>query len=206
MAKLIVSMNTSLDGYVETQGGDDGSWLKIDAEVHGVFNEFAAGATAFVYGRRAYEQMVPYWPDAVNDVGKPEHERAYGCIWVDKPKLVTSTSLHETRWSTRVVGKDALAEIKRLKNVSNGYLLCYGGPTLVGALAQEGLVDEYALFVHPSTLGAGLPLFRHRAALELVDERRFRAGVLGLRYAVVKDEPQARGELFPTPTPQCDAS
>jgi hypothetical protein len=34
MAQLIVSMNLSLDGYIEAQGQDDGSWLRIDEAVH----------------------------------------------------------------------------------------------------------------------------------------------------------------------------
>ena len=103
MAQLIVSMNLSLDGYIEAQGQDDGSWLRIDEAVHRAFNELAAGAEAFLYGRKVYEVMIPYWPDAVEDATKPAHERDYGRIWVDKPKVVFSTSLTETRWNTRVV-------------------------------------------------------------------------------------------------------
>ena len=33
MAQLIVSMNMSPDGYIESQGQDDGSWLRIDEAV-----------------------------------------------------------------------------------------------------------------------------------------------------------------------------
>lgn len=47
MAHLIVSMNLSLDGYIEAQGEDDGSWLSIDEEVHVAFNQLAAGAPFF---------------------------------------------------------------------------------------------------------------------------------------------------------------
>ena len=137
-------MNLSLDGYIAAQGADDGSWLSIDDEVHGAFNQLAAGAAAFLYGRKVYEVMIPYWPDAVADATKPAHEREYARLWVDKPKVVVSTTLKETR--------------------------C-------------GLVDEYALFVHPSALGAGVPFFRGRVDLTLVDVRRFERGTLGLRYA-----------------------
>ena len=38
MGKLIVSRNVSLDGYIEAQGHDDGSWLRIDEDVHRSFN------------------------------------------------------------------------------------------------------------------------------------------------------------------------
>jgi len=61
MAQLIVSMNLSLDGYIEAQGQDDGSWLCIDEAVHRAFNKLAASAKAFLYGRKVYEVMIPGW-------------------------------------------------------------------------------------------------------------------------------------------------
>jgi dihydrofolate reductase len=183
MARLIVSMNLSLDGYISAPGEDDGSWLRIDEEVHQAFNELAAGADAFLYGRKVYEFMPPYWPDAANDTTKPAHEREYGRLWVEKPKVVFSTSLEETRWNTRVVRAGAQDEVARLKHASKRYLLCYGGSQLASALQQHGLVDEYALFVHPAALGAGVPFFQGRMNLDLVDVRRFKQGALGLRYA-----------------------
>jgi dihydrofolate reductase len=183
MGRLIVSMNLSLDGCIEAQGQDDGSWLRIDEEVHRAFNELAAGADAFLYGRKVYEVMIPYWPDAAEDAAKPAYEREYGQLWVKKPKLIISTSLNETRWNTRVLSAGALEEVARLKRESKDYVLCYGGAQLVSTLQERGLVDEYALFIHPSALGAGVPFFRGRVALELLDVRRFGQGALGLRYS-----------------------
>jgi hypothetical protein len=48
-------MNLSLGGYVEAEAQDGGSRLQIDEEVYGVFNELAADAAAFVYGRKMYD-------------------------------------------------------------------------------------------------------------------------------------------------------
>ena len=48
MGRLIVSMNLSLDGCIEAQGQDDGSWLRIDEEVHRAFNpDFRFGCGTF---------------------------------------------------------------------------------------------------------------------------------------------------------------
>jgi dihydrofolate reductase len=187
MGRLIVSMNVSLDGYIEAQGQDDGAWLRIDEEVHHVFNELAARADAFLYGRKVYEVMIPYWPDAAEDPAKPAYEREYGRLWVEKPKVVVSSSLTEPGWNTRVVAADVLEEVARLKRVTEGYLLCYGGSQLVTALQERDLVDEYALFVHPAALGAGVPFFRRTVGLKLLDVRRFELGALGLRYSSVSD-------------------
>lgn len=182
MAHLIVSMNLSLDGYIEAQGEDDGSWLSIDEEVHVAFNQLADGASAFLYGRKVYEVMPPYWPAAATDPTRPDHEREYGRIWVEKPKVVASTSLQESRWSTRVVASELLAEVTRLRTESSSYVLCYGGAQLASHLEANGLVDEYALFIHPVALGGGASFFRQRTRLDLTDHRRFQNGTLFLRY------------------------
>lgn len=63
-------------------------------------------------------------------------------------------------------------------------MLGYGGSQFASALQQHGLVDEYALFVHPGTLAAGEPFFRDRLNLTLADVQRFGTGVLALRYRV----------------------
>ena len=183
MGRLIVSMNLSLDGYIEAQGQDDGSWLRIDEEVHGAFNELAAGADLFLYGRKVYEVMIPYWPDTAVDSAKPAYEREYGRMWMETPKMVVSTSLTEPGWKTRVVSSDVFEEITRVKQNSERYVLCYGGSQLVTALQERNLVDEYALFMHPAVLGAGVPFFRRALSFQLLDVRQFKQGVLGLRYS-----------------------
>lgn len=185
MGRLIVSMNVSLDGYVEAEGQDDGAWIRIDGEVHHVFNELAARADLFLYGRKVYEVMIPYWPEAAGDLAKPSYEREYGRLWMEKPKVLVSTSLKNPGWNTRVVSTDVLGEVARLKRETDGYVLCYGGSQLVMALQDRDLVDEYNLFVHPAALGSGVPFFRRSVALELLDVRRFELGVLGLRYSSV---------------------
>ncbi|MBK8233704.1 MAG: dihydrofolate reductase family protein [Candidatus Eisenbacteria bacterium] len=185
MGRLIVSMNLSLDGYIEGHGQDDGSWVSIDDEVHGAFNELAAGADAFLYGRKVYEVMIPYWPDAAADEGKPAYEREYGRMWIATPKVVVSKSLTELSWHTRVVSSDVPAEIARLKNSAERYVLCYGGSQLVTALQEYNLVDEYALFIHPAALGAGVPFFRQAIRVRCLNIRQFRQGAIGLRYASI---------------------
>ncbi len=120
-------MNLSLDGYIAVEGYDDGSWLRIDEEAHRAFNDLAMGADAFLYGRKVYDVMIPYWPDAAEDGAKPWYEREYGRLWVKKPKFVVSSNLQQPGWNTRVLGASAFDKISSLKRESNGYLLCYAG-------------------------------------------------------------------------------
>ena len=60
------------------------------------------------------------------------------------------------------------------------------GPELAAHALRAGLVDELHMIVFPVVLGAGKRFFpdRVRLKLELLDERRFRNGVVVLRYAV----------------------
>jgi dihydrofolate reductase len=60
------------------------------------------------------------------------------------------------------------------------------GPGLAAHALKAGLVDELQMFVCPAVVGAGMRFFPDgvRLKLELIDERRFRTGVVVLRYAV----------------------
>ena len=64
--------------------------------------------------------------------------------------------------------------------------LLVGGPNLAAQALAAGLVDELALFVWPVVLGGRNPALPTgtRADLELIDEHRFRSGVVHLRYRV----------------------
>jgi riboflavin biosynthesis pyrimidine reductase len=59
-----------------------------------------------------------------------------------------------------------------------------GGPGLAAQAITAGLVDECHLFLCPMVVGAGkraLPAGVH-TSLELLDERRFRSGVVHVHY------------------------
>jgi hypothetical protein len=67
--------------------------------------------------------MIPYWPDAAEDMEKPAYEREYGQIWCEKPKIVVSTTIKEAGWNTRVISADVFDEVARLKRETKGYIL-----------------------------------------------------------------------------------
>jgi dihydrofolate reductase len=92
--------------------------------------------------------------------------------------------MREAGWGTRIVADDAVQEVGRLREATDGYVLCYGGAEFVTALQRGGLVDEYVLFVHPTVLGSSLSFFRDRVDLELAGLRQFPTGSLQLRYGV----------------------
>jgi dihydrofolate reductase len=66
-----------------------------------------------------------------------------------------------------------------------------GSASIVQALTELGLIDEYRLLLHPVVLGKGKPLFKDRNGplnLKLVASKPFKNGVLGLTYEPARKE------------------
>jgi dihydrofolate reductase len=84
-----------------------------------------------------------------------------------------------------VLSGDLVDEVRALKARDGRDIVATGSITLVRALIAAGVVDEYRLFVYPVVLGRGRRLFEDAtdvAALEPVETRAFRSGVVLLRY------------------------
>lgn len=100
------------------------------------------------------------------------------------PKTVISNGLTESPWDNAVVAGGDLAEtIGKLKAEPGGDLVTYGGSTLVTSLIAADLIDELYLFVNPSAIGAGLPVFPGggKKRFRLVSATPFDCGVTALR-------------------------
>ncbi len=87
-------------------------------------------------------------------------------------------------WNAELVRGDLGHAVQQLKH-EPGEGLFVGGVTLPLALADLGLIDEYAFVVQPVLAGHGPTLLaglRERIQLELVDRQEFRSGAVALRY------------------------
>jgi dihydrofolate reductase len=183
MSRLIYSFMVSLDGYVEGPNREL-DWPLIDEELHTFINDQQSEIGAELYGRRLYELMAGYWPTADLDPTNPPFVIEFAQIWKRMEKIVFSRSLERVEGNARLVRTDAIEEIKRLKG-QPGKDLAIGGPTLAAAALQQGLIDEYQLFVHPVILGGGTPMFpalERPIKLRLVERHQFGSGVVYLRY------------------------
>jgi dihydrofolate reductase len=99
-------------------------------------------------------------------------------------KYVVSSTLDEVDWNAELIRGDLRQAVQRLKQ-EPGECLSVGGVTLPLALADLGLIDEYAFVVHPVIAGRGPTLLaglRERVELELVDRQDFRSGAVALLY------------------------
>jgi dihydrofolate reductase len=184
MGKLIYVMNTSLDCYVEDAQGDFG-WAPPNEEVNAYIRELTSPVGTYLYGRRMYDAMV-FWESEYATHDLPQFVLDWAKVWQPATKIVYSRSLTEPRSArTSIVREFDPKAVERLKADADRDL-SINGPELAAHALRSGLVDEIQMIVHPVVVGGGKPFFPAgvRLNLELLEERRFSNGVIGLRYAV----------------------
>ena len=180
-------MLTSLDGYTEDEQGRFGWGAPVDEEVHSYINGLTSSFRTYLYGRRMYQTMV-YWETAHTVRDQPRFMLAFAKQWQAAEKIVYSRTLAEPHSArTRIEREFDPDAVRRLKAEAE-HDITVDGPQLAAQAIKAGLVDEYQMIVCPAVVGGGKRFFPAgvRLALELVEERRFRKGVLLLRYAVVR--------------------
>ena len=67
--------------------------------------------------------------------------------------------------------------------------MIFGSGTIISQLAQEGLIDEYQIAVHPIVLGKGRTMFdgmTKKLPLKLTKTRTFDNGIVLLWYEPAK--------------------
>jgi dihydrofolate reductase len=183
MAKLIYSAITSLDGYVADEDGNF-DWAAPDEEVHAFVNGLERDVGTYLYGRRMYEVMV-YWATAATRTDQPSVEEDYAAIWQAADKIVYSKTLQTPSTPrTRIEPAFDPKAVRQLIDAAQRDI-SVGGPELAAQAIEAGLVEECHLFLNPVVVGGGnLALPRNRLDLELLDEHRFRNGVMHLHYRV----------------------
>jgi len=184
MARLIYSMQTSLDGYANDEQGEFG-WAAPDAEVHSFFNELERPIGTSLYGRRMYEVM-RYWQDPPDLAKQAPHIREFAEIWQAADKIVYSSSLEAASTPrTRLEREFDPAAVRELKDGAEADLST-GGPNLAAEALRAGLVDELHQVLYPVVVGGGTHWLPRglRLDLELVDQRRFANGAVHLHYRV----------------------
>ena len=182
MRKLIAAINMTLDGFC------DHTAMIADEEIHQHFTELLSSADTVLYGRVTY-QLMEYWKSVV---GSPTGNRAMDefAVTIDNiSKIVYSRTLESVDWKKTALKREIVKEeILDLKQ-QEGKNILVGSPSLIVALAQLDLIDEYQPVVQPIVLGSGLPLFRNisdRIDLKLLKTKAFGCGAITLYYEPTK--------------------
>ena len=187
MRKLIFAINTTLDGCV------DHTKQSVDDEIHTFFADLTKEADIQIFGRKTYELMVPYWPEAANDPTSTPTELEFAEAFNSTEKVVFSRTLETVDdENTRIAQDDLHDEVQSLKQ-EDGRNILVGGVEIASQLVELGLIDEYLFVVSPAIAGEGRRLFDNislteRPQLKLVDSKFFASGTVALRYKVTGKE------------------
>jgi len=178
MRKLIFAINTTLDGCC------DHTKFRPSEDTFGYITQLVRDAGTFLYGRKTYQLMVPYWPDVAKEDPSDEFAQAFNAV--DKIVVFSQSLDSPGGEKTRVVRAGLKDEVLKLKQ-EQGKNIFTGGINLASQLAALGLIDEYHIIVHPIVAGEGRRLFdgislQENLQLKLVESTVFKSGTVALRY------------------------
>jgi dihydrofolate reductase len=191
MRRIVVTEFMSLDGVIDSPGGDNdfvrGGWTFRfqDPEGFRYKLEELQQHDALLLGRVTYEGFAAAWPGRTDEAGFADKMNGM-------PKYVVSTTLDQdalTWENSTVISANVSEEMARLKEQPGGDILVAGSGALVRTLMAHDLVDEYRLMVFPIVLGTGKKLFGDTddsVVLELADSRVLDTGTLILTYHPVR--------------------
>ncbi len=183
MRKVILSMQMTLDGFIEgLGGGTDWSWHVWDEEMEKYADELIDSADVLLFGRVAYQLLADYWQAATGEFAEKMNRI---------PKIVFSGTLRKTDWNARLVKENIAEEISKAKQQSGKDLVLLAGADIASTFMKLGLIDEYRIIVNPVVLGSGKPLFkdiRGRMNLKLSKTKTFKCGNLMLYYQPIQKD------------------
>ena len=187
MRKLISFMHVSLDGFVAGPNGEM-DWIKVEQEIFDhVGTRISEGDTA-LYGRVTYEMMENYWPTAGNQPTATKHEIEHSKWYSKVHKVVLSKTMKGAGLPNTTIISDNLSDkINEIKKQAVKDILVFGSPSATHSLIQQNLIDGYWLFLNPTILGQGIPLFtdiKEKIKLNLLTTKQFACGVTELNYTV----------------------
>ena len=185
MRNLIFFMHTSLDGFVAGPNGEM-DWINIDDTIFDFVATMTDKADTALYGRVTYEMMQSYWPTAGEQPNASKHDKEHSAWYNKVSKIVLSKTISEKGLDNTIVISDQLADnINKIKKQDGKNILIFGSPGASQSLLNQGLIDEFWLFVNPIILGQGMPLFKDitgTTKLKLVESKTFACGVIALHY------------------------
>jgi dihydrofolate reductase len=185
MGSIVVTEFVSLDGVMDSPGGDNnferGAWaMETDRGEEG--NAFKTGETmdaaAMLLGRKTYEAFATAWTP---------REGEFADQFNNMPKYVVSSTLEGGDWGPTTVlgGDDLAAAVREARDEHERHLIVHGSRELVQWLIEEDLVDELRLMMFPVVVGYGRKLFgdtSDKRKLELAESNVVGDGVVTLVY------------------------
>jgi dihydrofolate reductase len=180
-------MHTSLDGFVAGPNGEL-DWIRHGDHIWNFVDTYIKQADTGIYGPTTFQMMESHWPAVLKDSAAEGHTLTHAQWYSRVQKVVCSRRLGKLdNPEAKLIRDNLVADILALKNLVGKKMMLFGSPGLLQSLTQLGLVDEYAIAIHPVILGRGIPMFTEseRINLRLVSSTELQPGGVGLHFEKV---------------------
>lgn len=149
--KCVLYIAASLDGYIADANGGIGFLDEAPSPEDLGYDEFYSTVGTIIMGGKTYRQIAyGLFPGAWPYAGKPCYVYTHGGpAPAGVPEGVTFTALPPA---------ELLGHIRRAHG-GGGNIWLEGGGEVIRMFLQEDLIDEYRIYLIPTLLGGGLPLF-----------------------------------------------
>lgn len=185
MRKLKLQVQISVDGFIAGLHGEM-DWMEWnwDDALKQYVGDITEPVDCIVLGRKLAEGFIPYWTAVSANPDDPQYTA--GLKFTGTHKVVFTKILGQSIWENTVLAKGNLVdEITALKKQAGKDIIAYGGAGFVSALIKNGLIDEFRLFVNPTAIGNGMPIFKELGSkqdFKLIKATSFHCGVAVLHY------------------------
>ena len=147
--------------------------------------DFFANADVHIMGRKHYQVAGQYFPEAV--------DHPYADIMNAARKVIFSQTIQTIDWAnSSIASGDLGAEIEKLKQEGDGYIVAHGGLGFWRSLIRHDLIDVYRIALFPYLAGKGARLFSDlepSRTLELVATTAFSNGITELAFRRLSQAP-----------------
>ncbi|WP_088071904.1 dihydrofolate reductase family protein [Gottfriedia luciferensis] len=165
---IILYIATSLDGFIARENGEI-DWLFDPSEMDYGYNEFIQKIDTVLMGRKTYDKVLTF--------GEYPYK--------DKKSYVFTTKQKENDVNVEFISTDIMPFIENLKKVDGKDIWLVGGAELTKFFLKNRLIDELILFVQPTIIGSGIPLFQDiekDQQLTLQAHKIYENGMVEVRY------------------------
>jgi len=188
MRNVILTMTMTLDGFFCGPNGEL-DWMSPtpDQELNDDTVAFFQSVDQGFIGYPTARGMIPYWQGVAQNPSASKQARAIAQAVNALHPFILSRQEEKLEWEHTellvVKGDDDLvAAVNKIRQQPGRDLGVPGGIRTAQTFARLGLIDEYALTIHPVTIGKGQSVFTGRMNLELVRTKAYRSGVTRAWY------------------------
>lgn len=178
MRKILAAINMTIDGVCDHTKGI------ADEQIHQHYEELIRSGDTILYGRTTFELM-KFWKTLVENPTGDKTMDDFAVAMDNITKVVFSRTLTDPEWESATIARRELKEeVLQLRQQPGGTILV-GSRSIIVALLNLGLIDEFQLTVHPMIAGEGLSMFENVSeikTLKLLKTKTFGCGAVTLYY------------------------